>query len=609
MVLFVSRPAVSLIRVNSYKAISEYAQIKPILAFATLILKATGKYNDGNLKANSGYLYVSIVYNISIFMALYCLAVFWMCVNEDLASFRYVIASLYVSSINGSLDFRPMPKFLCVKGILFFSFWQSFCISILVAAGLIKQLGPYTDLEHISLALTDTLICFEMPIFAIAHMYAFSHTDYIDKHLMFAARMPVYYALRDAFGLKDVLEDFKSTLRGEGLNYREFEPAEGFVHRGQGRERRIRAGLRYAEGGQKKYWLPMPVNTAERSNPEGPVGRAARRVGAPEPEDEEVYAPLLEDQAADVVHDAPDIARKKRSVRDGSGFDQNGFELPFDEPTDADEENYQQSRNYLFGDYHYPCIDASSELARKTMWDEEERVLRDERGAYFSPIRSHPKKLPNYGAVVVRTNSNGKGKGQASPRLGERLVDKNDNLLSDNEPGGVRLGWTKHDRQPTPSRSPAISPFMSRNDSSQSSSSSSSSHGERRSRKISVEKGRVKGLNRPDAVDLVVENTAVAEEEMNYERAKGEPAVRGSGWRKAFTIADEDEIDSALQERRPSSSNALPDATVPMAHEPEADRTRMEDNPEHVPIAVATTPPPHAKLDMHSPEHEESPWA
>jgi hypothetical protein len=74
---------------------AEYVQVKPILALITIILKAAGKYNEGNLRANSGYLYVSIVYNISICMALYCLAIFWMCVNDDLKPFRYVSSTYY----------------------------------------------------------------------------------------------------------------------------------------------------------------------------------------------------------------------------------------------------------------------------------------------------------------------------------------------------------------------------------------------------------------------------------------------------------------------------------------------------------------------------------
>ena len=69
---------------------SEYVQLKPILAIATIALKALGKYNEGDLAAGSGYLYVSIVYNFSICLALYCLAIFWMCVNDDLKPFRYV---------------------------------------------------------------------------------------------------------------------------------------------------------------------------------------------------------------------------------------------------------------------------------------------------------------------------------------------------------------------------------------------------------------------------------------------------------------------------------------------------------------------------------------
>lgn len=55
----------------------------------TLILKVSGVYDEGNLTAASGYLWVSVVYNISICVALYCLAIFWVCINDDIKPFRY----------------------------------------------------------------------------------------------------------------------------------------------------------------------------------------------------------------------------------------------------------------------------------------------------------------------------------------------------------------------------------------------------------------------------------------------------------------------------------------------------------------------------------------
>lgn len=92
--------------------------MKPILTAATLILKATGTYKEGELSWSAGYLYVSFVYNISICLryafksgcmhahmsstdlirivlvhlnSLYCLAMFWACVNTDIKPFRCVI--------------------------------------------------------------------------------------------------------------------------------------------------------------------------------------------------------------------------------------------------------------------------------------------------------------------------------------------------------------------------------------------------------------------------------------------------------------------------------------------------------------------------------------
>jgi len=386
-----------------------------------------------------------------------------------------------------------VPKFLCVKGILFFSFWQSIGISILVAAGAISHLGPYTDSERISVGLTDMLICFEMPLFAIAHLYAFSFKDFVDPRASFAARMPIKYAIRDSFSVKDVVEDSKSTLRGKGMDYREFEPSEGFMHQGAGRERRIRAGLRYAEGGKKKYWLPNQVN----ADSGGRLGRGFNQ-------DDEVYAPLLEGQAGSVVHTAPDLqspGQEDPALLLGGSDTTGGFDLPFGDLDEGDEELFQNSKKYLFGDYNYPVIDASSEYARGLMWEEEERILRDEHSAYYTPI-SGLRRAPNpsYGAVS-QTPVSVKAK---SPDH-ERVIDHD--LPPDNGSGGVRLGWTKP-RVTTPSQRP--SPHTMRKESGRNYSPSSSSSSLRKSARGTTPpvKGRVLP---PDAVDLIVEDEAAAE--------------------------------------------------------------------------------------------------
>lgn len=521
--------------------------------------------------------------------------------------------------------FSPMPKFLCVKGILFFSFWQSIFISILVAAGAITQLGPYTDNEHISTGLTDTLICFEMPIFAIAHMYAFSQKDYIDRKVMYAARMPMYYALRDAFGLRDVIEDTKATLRGEGMDYREFEPAEGFIHQGSGRDRRIKAGLRYSKGGQGKYWLPMPADVAETRR--NPVNKATGR----EDDDEEVYAPLLEGQAEHILHEAPsmrDAAHEKALAA------RRGFDLPFGDPSEDEDADYTQSRHYLFGDYHYPCIDASSEIARREMWDEEERVLRDERGAYFSPIRGSVGLLAStsgngergYGAIrppamasrspsfrpLADANASGKGKAREGDGLApvsnhvESVIDKED----DATPApidGVRLKWTKQlDVRPRTPRSSSSSPRQQqpppdpRSGASSTAKDTASPHAHLAQHDLPS-----------DAVDLIVENAQLGQEEMTKEMTKGEPAVRGSGLRKVYTrgydVPAEPTAAHGVWDERPRYS---PPQRMSPSESVETVEATIEDADTEV--ARAATPPPHARAAFGHPGlhiDEDNPWA
>jgi hypothetical protein len=223
------------------RGILQYAWLKPILALAAIIMKATGVYQEGYIGPTSGYLWSGIIYNISVTVSLYSLGLFWVCMHNDL------------------LPFRPVPKFLCIKLIIFASYWQGFFLSILVWLGAIPDdVEGYTS-DNLAAAIQDALICCEMPIFAVAHWYAFSWHDFADNTIS-AARMPVKYAARDAFGVVDLIEDSKETFRGDKYSYRVFDSSGKVIAHEDSSSRfaRLKQGMRYKRGGEAKYWIPRP---------------------------------------------------------------------------------------------------------------------------------------------------------------------------------------------------------------------------------------------------------------------------------------------------------------------------------------------------------------
>jgi hypothetical protein len=541
-----------------------------------------------------------------------------------------VLPSFYLSKFTH--DIRPVPKFLCVKGILFFSFWQSVGISVLVAAKIITKLGPYTEPENVSVGLNDTLICVEMPFFAMAHLYAFSYKDYIDPLHTFVARMPMYYAFRDAFGLLDVVADTKTTLRGEGMDYREFEPAEGHMHQGAGRDRRIRAGLRYSKGGQKKYWLPK-TNAAEAPNR---AERAFNRIAGRDP-DGSSTAPLL--AADDVVHLAPDLSpHEEDTIWDGPDED-DGYDLPFGDLDEADEELFVHSKKYLFGDYNYPCIDVSSESAKTIIWDEEERVLRDERGAWFSPIRGAKGQVAiqrrerpaweGYGAVSntqSKGHSNGKGQQQRFYDDDDgKVIDYDQDRSPPAEAKDVLMKWTKVQRRDSRSKNPGIP------------GSSSSSPANRVRSPPSVSRTNSKAAGPPalpsDAVDLVVEDHSAAEEERVRERRKGEHGTRGagSGLRRVYRrgsvtqmeggehahgeVEIEETIDEADGRHRVGVGEEIVDVSGYVSGADDGDDVGKRTTIEHLTkeaehVVRAGTPPLHARISGFQYDiPDDNPWA
>lgn len=398
-------------------------------------------------------------------------------------------------------------------------------------------------------------------------MYAFSKNDFIDPDIMFVARMPILYAMRDAFGLLDVIEDSKATLRGKGMDYREFEPSEGLIHQGAARETRIQAGLRYSKGGKKKYWLPKVAAGQPQTKWERRVNNAITHVAGQE-QSEDVQAPLLGYQASHIVHRASDLqehdSREEEDMWTSptwrqDGVDYTGYELPFGDLDEADEALYDHCRKYLFGDYNYPCIDASSEQARISMWDEEERVLRDERGAWFSPIRGArgsvaigQRQTPAWSGYGATDTAGSRDKGKEAvydTRTDGKIIDFEADRTTPADRSDVRLNWVKS----TPT-SQSNSPYpVKKKDGTRSrtssgpSSAESSSMARVRARKDSGSKSRSHGPPAlpPDAVDLIVEDDEAGEAERMKDRKKGEPAVRhGTNLRKVYRrgfVAHEDD--------------------------------------------------------------------
>lgn len=136
--------------------ILQYVFVNPALALVTFILELTHYYDEGSFAPNRGYLWITIIDNISITLALYYLVLFYEATKEDLK------------------EHRPIAKFLVIKSIIFFSFWQGVLIAVLAHFGVITA-TQYWTVDNISRGLQDFIICIEMFFIAIAFQYAFGH--------------------------------------------------------------------------------------------------------------------------------------------------------------------------------------------------------------------------------------------------------------------------------------------------------------------------------------------------------------------------------------------------------------------------------------------------
>lgn len=145
----------------------QYVLLKLTSSIFVMLLELGGLYKEGDFTPRGGYLYICILTNLSQCWALYCLVFFYYALKNELS------------------PIRPVGKFLSVKALVFFTWWQSLGISILFQMGMIPHYTSFDNgrewtSEAVAKGLQDWLICIEMFCAAIVHTFVFPHTDYLE---------------------------------------------------------------------------------------------------------------------------------------------------------------------------------------------------------------------------------------------------------------------------------------------------------------------------------------------------------------------------------------------------------------------------------------------
>ena len=138
------------------QGVLQFVLIKPFTAVLAIIFERYGIYHEGRFEISSGYMYLAAINNVSISLSLYCLVLFYLATEERLK------------------PFSPFAKFLCIKAILFFSFWQACAFTILLKMNLV-----FVNRETANLA-QSLIISLEMVFAAIAQAFAFNYRPFME---------------------------------------------------------------------------------------------------------------------------------------------------------------------------------------------------------------------------------------------------------------------------------------------------------------------------------------------------------------------------------------------------------------------------------------------
>ncbi|TKA57579.1 hypothetical protein B0A49_10122, partial [Cryomyces minteri] len=138
----------------------QYCFIRITFTIVSVTTQAAGRYCESSLNPAFAHIWVMVFEGGSVSVAMFCLIQFYLQLKVDLA------------------EHRPFLKVICIKLVIFFSFWQSLVISFLSSSN--GPLKPTSKIYYndIKVGIPSMLLCVEMAIFAVMHLFAFPWKEY-----------------------------------------------------------------------------------------------------------------------------------------------------------------------------------------------------------------------------------------------------------------------------------------------------------------------------------------------------------------------------------------------------------------------------------------------
>ncbi|KAJ3166391.1 hypothetical protein HDU88_003259 [Geranomyces variabilis] len=169
----------------------QYVVLRPMTTVIAVITQLLGRYCEDSMSPRFAHVWVIVINGISVTVAMFTLVQIYTTVKSELKSHNLVL------------------KFISIKFVIFFSFWQTVTFSALAQTNVVRA-TPHWSQTELANSANAFLICFEMAIAALLHVKAFSYRETIDEDFGATMRWP---AFKHCLNIYDIMLDVRFAQR------------------------------------------------------------------------------------------------------------------------------------------------------------------------------------------------------------------------------------------------------------------------------------------------------------------------------------------------------------------------------------------------------------